>query len=186
MFRDMRMYKLVGVTVLAMLIMGLLAPETPRASVATFETAAAGSAMTAGLAEAPQRIIRTAWAMLDNDVGAAPVPTGGVSDAEAVEIALRRHAALHEETDGFAALAEATEAAEAPEPEAPEAGLWRVTGTAVNLRAGPGTGHEIVGSARLDDRLVPVGDPAGSWVQVETAGGGEAWIHSDFLTPAGG
>ena len=57
-----------------------------------------------------------------------------------------------------------------PEPEPRTEALERVTvtGTVVNLRAGPGTEHAIDGQARAGDRLNVTGRNAdGSWLRIE-------------------
>ena len=84
---------------------------------------------------------------------------------------------------------------QAAEPSVPVTGpadtqtsrpTWEVTGTRVNLRAGPGTAHQVVGQAQLGERMEPLGDTGGDWVQVRRTDGQEAWIFAKFLDKAGG
>ena len=65
--------------------------------------------------------------------------------------------------------------APAPEPE------WFVTGSAVNLRAGPSTRDAIIGRAGLGDRAEVVSDPSDEWIRIRTEGGLEAYIFGRFL-----
>ena len=71
-----------------------------------------------------------------------------------------------------------------PEPAAPAPPLRAtaiVTGTVVNLRAGPGTEHPTDGQVRAGDQLVATGrNAAGDWLQVRhpVATGERVWIYA--------
>ncbi|MEM9344678.1 MAG: SH3 domain-containing protein [Pseudomonadota bacterium] len=64
--------------------------------------------------------------------------------------------------------------------------LWTVTGSTVNLRSGPGTGHGVVATASQGETYRPLSDTASSWIEIELADGSSAWIYAKFLAPAGG
>ena len=123
------------------------------------------------------------------------------SDEEAIQIAMDRAAELRaaRAAGGTAALASLSDVT-APTPvaapaestaeiipaSATAAPAWQVAGSRVNLRAGPGTGHAIVGQANDGDALTPLGDTGGDWVQVRLASGQDAWIFARFLRRTGG
>ena len=68
-----------------------------------------------------------------------------------------------------------------PEPAAPLRATAIVTGTVVNLRAGPGTEHPTDGQVRAGDQLVATGrNAAGDWLQVRhpVATGERVWIYA--------
>lgn len=58
--------------------------------------------------------------------------------------------------------------------------IVEVSGKAVNLRSGPGTGYQIVGQARQGDELKLL-DRGSEWSQVETGTGLKCYIASDFI-----
>ena len=49
------------------------------------------------------------------------------------------------------------------------------SGSGVNVRGGPGTGYDLVGSAAANERL-PVLETSGEWVKVRLAGGRQGWV----------
>ncbi len=56
-----------------------------------------------------------------------------------------------------------------------------VKGTSINLRAGPGTQHAVVGKAVYGD-VLRTARRQGDWVQVQQPnGGGTAWVASSLL-----
>ena len=60
--------------------------------------------------------------------------------------------------------------------------VWYVSGTRVNLRAGPGTGNAVVGQLVLGDAAEVLGDQDG-WYQIRTADGAvSGWIFGKFLS----
>ena len=121
----------------------------------------------------------------------APVPAKdfGISDEEAVRIALEAGARIRGERTlaplygvvaavDAAGVAAANPSATQAEPEAP---MWYVTGSSVNLRAGPGTGNAVVGKLRFGDAAEVLGDENG-WYQIRTADGAvSGWIFGKFL-----
>ncbi|MBP8819718.1 MAG: N-acetylmuramoyl-L-alanine amidase [Syntrophomonadaceae bacterium] len=56
----------------------------------------------------------------------------------------------------------------------------KVTANGVNLRSGPGTSYNVVGSVNNGDILTLV-DTNGDWYQVKTAGGLTAYINGSFV-----
>lgn len=57
-----------------------------------------------------------------------------------------------------------------------------VTGSSVNLRAGPGTGFAVVGRGARSDELVVTGQTDGLWVEVELPFTADpAWIHGKYF-----
>jgi|GEM_PF-5558703 len=71
-----------------------------------------------------------------------------------------------------------------PPVASPDTGV--VTGRSVNLRAGPGTGFQIVSRAAQNDALVVTGDIDGVWVQVlAPVTEEEAWIHGNYFKGPG-
>ena len=61
---------------------------------------------------------------------------------------------------------------------------WTIDGDNVNLRRGPGTGHEIKRQLNRDQRVIERGRE-GEWRQVEVVGaeGLLGWVHHSLLTP---
>lgn len=112
---------------------------------------------------------------------------GGMSDNEAIEAALRAGEELRANRErkvlrgGKVAAANAEPEAPAPESTA-IAELWYVSGTRVNLRAGPGTGNAVVGQLALGEAAEVLGDQDG-WYQIRTADGAvTGWIYGKFLS----
>jgi hypothetical protein len=64
----------------------------------------------------------------------------------------------------------------------PDSALAVVTGEAVNLRLGPSTSFDRIGSVVNGDELVLTGVSDGSWVQVEhPVDGSPVWISEKFI-----
>lgn len=61
-------------------------------------------------------------------------------------------------------------------------GLRLVTGDRVNMRAGPGTGFEVVGQLVAGQRA-EVLEAEGNWLRVRGEGGAEGWMSARFLAP---
>jgi hypothetical protein len=85
-------------------------------------------------------------------------------------------------------LAPATDAATGPVPNEtlaatePDGGLAEVTGSSVNLRAGPSTGNAILGRAAEGDVVEWVADPAPGWALIRHPEiDGELYMSSQFL-----
>ncbi len=57
--------------------------------------------------------------------------------------------------------------------------------TRVNLRAGPGTDHRVVGSLAAGQAVQATGR-AGAWLRIARPGGGTAFVHGDFMVAAAG
>ena len=57
--------------------------------------------------------------------------------------------------------------------------------TRVNLRAGPGTDHRVVGSLAAGQAVQATGR-AGDWLRIATPGGGAAFVHGRFMVAAAG
>ena len=98
-------------------------------------------------------------------------------------------AVVAEPTPAPVVVAEPTPEPAAPEPPAPsDATSVTVTGTAVNLRVGPGTEHATDGQVRAGDVLRVTGrNAAGSWLQVihPLATGELVWIYAPLTDIAG-
>lgn len=108
--------------------------------------------------------------------------TSRMSEAEAVKIALEagREYRATRKAAPLRGLVASAEAAPAVAP-AQTANLRYVTGSRVNLRAGPGTGNAVVGQLFLGDATEVLGDQDG-WYQVRTANGAvSGWIFGKFL-----
>lgn len=58
----------------------------------------------------------------------------------------------------------------------------RVTGDRINMRAGPGTSHAVIGSLSAGDVVTPLGAEADGWIQVRTANGTSGYIAGRFLS----
>lgn len=82
-----------------------------------------------------------------------------------------------------AAAAQPTATSPGPTPEAVEAVQAEVKAQALsnlNLRAGPGTNYAIVGQLPANTEIVVIGrNENGSWLQVQTEAGAEAWLTGD-------
>ena len=57
--------------------------------------------------------------------------------------------------------------------------------TRVNLRAGPGTNHRVVGSLAAGQAVQATGR-TGDWLRIARPGGGTAFVHGDFMVAAAG
>ena len=57
--------------------------------------------------------------------------------------------------------------------------------TRVNLRAGPGTNHRVVGSLAAGQAVQTTGR-AGDWLRIAKPGGGTAFVHGNFMVAAAG
>lgn len=73
----------------------------------------------------------------------------------------------------------------APPPAAgrqPDGPLY-VTGSSVNLRAGPGTSYARTGGFVRGTMLRPTGARDGDWIEVRDPGGGASgWMHGEYLS----
>ena len=114
-----------------------------------------------------------------------PRSTSGISDAEAIEIAMEAGRAHREGRKIAPFLGALVAAVETPsEPDTLEKTMWYVTGSTVNVRAGPGTGNPVVTQVRFGEAAEVLGDPDDGWVQIKPAGGETiGWISARFLDP---
>lgn len=90
---------------------------------------------------------------------------------------------------GFACTVTATVVEEGGEPEggtgiAPMDRRMQAR-TRVNLRAGPGTNHRVVGSLAAGQAVQATGR-AGDWLRIAVPGGGTAFVHGQFMIAAAG
>ena len=111
--------------------------------------------------------------------------TSGITEAEAVQMALEAGRAHRAErtSSNLRGMVAAIQASETTTDVAPAAAaeLWYVTGTRVNLRAGPGTGNAVVGQMALGDAAEFL-DRRDGWYQVRATDGDTAgWIFGKFL-----
>lgn len=129
-----------------------------------------------------------------------------ISDAEAVDIAIQKGEALAatrgtstsyqpsisvevtpaaaETTVPEATATETTTTANTESAAAPEALAWTIKGDRVNLRAGPGTEHGIVGVANSGEAVKPLSGMGTDWVEIRRADGSLAWIFAKFVGPS--
>lgn len=106
--------------------------------------------------------------------------TGTAPASDPIETAATAPEAAPVET-----VAPATEVATGAEAEAPaDTAIWLVTGDKVNLRAGPGTEHDIVGVAASGDPVTPLSGIGTDWVEIQRADGSLAWIFAKFVQPS--
>ncbi len=77
------------------------------------------------------------------------------------------------------------------DPRYPPDTQWRVfdVPSALNVRAGPSTAHEVLGTASLDSTVILTGQvvespTSGTWVQVRT-NTVTGWVFAAYLTPTG-
>lgn len=59
----------------------------------------------------------------------------------------------------------------------------RVLADRLNLRSGPGTGHDVIGSVTRNQAVTPIGAITDGWVQVRLEDGREGWLADDYLSP---
>lgn len=181
---DATMIRLVTATLAGLYIVALtagrdLGPETGRAAPDTdleiggiTLVSAAEAAIPAELLAAPEEEDETS-----------------ISDSEAVRLALAAGAEFRSDRSGPVLLgmpgaAPETVAADAAS-ERPGGPLWRVTGNRVNLRAGPGTGNDVVAQLDLGTQAAVIGEDGG-WYRIETADGAvSGWIFGRYLEQQG-
>ncbi|MEM8849388.1 MAG: SH3 domain-containing protein [Pseudomonadota bacterium] len=84
----------------------------------------------------------------------------------------------------FRDVAPAPEPAAAAPPDT-EGDLLRVTGTVVNMRAGPSTGNAVVDSLPRGTITEALGAPENGWQQIrDIATGQTGWMAARFLEPS--
>ena len=124
----------------------------------------------------------------------------GISDEDAVRLAMEAGAALRGDrtfkplygvvaaVDAAGIAAASSEAASSEDASSKIAGtqeqvsaMWYVTGSTVNLRAGPGTGNAVVGSLGFGAEAEVI-DYRDGWYQIRSAdGSASGWIFGKFL-----
>lgn len=109
-----------------------------------------------------------------------------ISEAQAVQLAIEAGKAhrANRTAAPLRGLVTAVETVAATETAAPSGtgGYWYVTGSRVNLRAGPGTGNAVVGQLVSGDATEVLDDQNG-WYQVRTADGAiSGWVSARFLS----
>ena len=108
--------------------------------------------------------------------------TGIAPDSKPIETA-----ATTPQTEPVETAAPAAEVASTTQAETEalsDTPIWLVTGDKVNLRAGPGTEHDIVGVAASGDAVTPLSGIGTDWVEIQRADGSLAWIFAKFVRPA--
>lgn len=113
-------------------------------------------------------------------------PDGMVSDEEAVTLAMAAAKAMRENRENPETLKPLLAAVETAPTEAEieqTRELWSVTGTLVNLRAGPSTRNEVVAQVSQGTAAAVLEERDG-WYQIETSDGATSgWIFGKYLTP---
>lgn len=113
----------------------------------------------------------------------------GLSDEEAVRLALKASADIRAGRTsaplyGVVAAVDAAGISAAAAPISPEQApspMWYVTGSSVNLRAGPGTANAVVGRLGYGAQAEVLDDQDG-WYQIRTTNGDvSGWIFGKFL-----
>ena len=137
----------------------------------------------------------TLAAFSDVDIESTPLPTKsfGVSDAEAIKIAVQAGADIRSGRTSrllYGAVAKLDDAKvtdtalPAIAVEQAQTKMWYVTGSSVNLRSGPGTGNAVVGKLGFGAEAEVLGDKDG-WYQIRTADNAvSGWIFGKLLSDA--
>ena len=86
---------------------------------------------------------------------------------------------------GFGCTATATVVEEGGGPGIAPMDRRMKTRTRVNLRAGPGTDHRVVGSLAAGQQVQATGR-AGDWLRLALPGGGAAFVHGQFMVASAG
>jgi hypothetical protein len=81
-------------------------------------------------------------------------------------------------------LAPAAAPAAAPELAGPLGDVVEVTGSRVNMRAGPGVGNAVVGALSRGERAEAIGAPEGGWQQIRALDSGvTGFMFASYLSP---
>lgn len=87
--------------------------------------------------------------------------------------------------ESVVALAKGATAPPATDVSVPAGSTWEVTATELNCRSGPGTEHQVVGSAKQGVVVTATGKSSGPWIEAQTPYQKNhkmtAWWHSGFL-----
>ncbi|MCV6584179.1 MAG: SH3 domain-containing protein [Marinibacterium sp.] len=70
------------------------------------------------------------------------------------------------------------------EPSAPERDIREITGSRVNMRAGPGTNYNVLARLTLGDKVEVLSVSDNGWVRLRPLDGGETGWMADFLVSA--
>ena len=118
----------------------------------------------------------------DEDARAVSSAPSGISETEAVELALAAGVELRANR-ASGPLRGAIQGSNSTSVEPPSArDMWYVVGSQVNLRAGPGTGNAVVATVSFG-REAELLDSANGWHQIRTADGATSgWIFGKFLS----
>ena len=113
------------------------------------------------------------------------LPPGAMSEREAIGVALdagRAHREGRTYTPPMGALVAATEAAPVETTDALGAAMWYVTGSTVNVRAGPGTGNPVVTQVSFGDAAEVLDESGDGWLQIRPEGSDTVgWVSRRFL-----
>ena len=113
------------------------------------------------------------------------LPPDAMSEREAIEVALAAGRTHRDGRSNRPPLGELVEAAEAAPVEAADAldpDVWYVTGTTVNVRAGPGTGNAVVAQVSLGDAAEVLAESSDGWMQIRPEGSDTVgWISRRFM-----
>lgn len=158
------------------------AVQVDATQVAKAETSADTDALIAS--EQPAEAVKLAHAgaaATQTDAVAAP-PEVVVVNAEELQ-SVRSYVSARE----LMALPLEETVAEVSEPEPAVAPvIFRVTGSLVNARSGPGTSFDVLTKLRRGQELYATGDVEGDWAKAVVAETGEeVWMHTGFLAEAG-
>lgn len=174
------MFRLVVATLAAMYLVAIAAGEAPekqevaRAADPEFELSLSSFV---GTAEASS-----------GDIAKDPGGELSMTDSEAIELALATGQQLRDERGTSVRLLGQRGAVDVAAPETAKAeplDLWQVTGTLVNLRAGPGTGNDVVAQLTLGTEA-EVLDEGNGWYRIRTSDGAvDGWIFGKYLAQAG-
>lgn len=94
--------------------------------------------------------------------------------------------AIVEKTVTTAILDDLAEVEPQVEPQEVPQVIFRVTGSVVNARSGPGTQYQVLTRLRRGQELVATGETDGTWAKaVVSDTGEEVWMHTSFLDEVG-
>lgn len=167
------MFKLITATLAAMYLIAITAgaPEESTSEVARAADPAFEMSLTSFVGAA-------------NASAVEDVPT--MSEREAIELALATGTELRKNRTSTSrllgsGLIQQDAAATEPAPR----DLWRVTGSTVNLRSGPGTSNGVVAQLTLGTEAEVIEEGSG-WYHIRTADGAvDGWIFGKYLAQNG-
>lgn len=171
------MYKMIAATLVALyLVFTIFGDESRRPA----EVARAESAPLAGFDFSD-------WLVPAAAASASPTITSRISEAEAIEIAMEAGRAYRANRKAEPLAGTLVAAVEAPADTASDpldTKMWYVTGTKVNVRAGPGTSNPVVTQVSFGEAAEILTDTSEDWVQIRPEGGDTTgWIATRFMNP---